>query len=342
MRIFILAFFGKLCAALFIALCIALGFGPTDWAVLVLGTEEPLWVWALRFVLIVGAGALFWFVFISRTKTSSNEPEPENEYIGMKEAATIAYEETRGTKAAEIAESVNRDDVLGYYAHALFNGTTTLYGTHPPSQKLEEIPNEEYGRCRFEDDYSSLRRHSEQRNIYENVQIKRSDLERRIQELKDTSDAVSNDTSETGVRSSSLTWFDLEGRFKELEEAMRFTRIDGQTGAAGEDWRLAGIPEGDASRRFMAIAAMASAKLFEDFPGGVNTHPELRAEQDPVIRWYKALQFIAGRYEQHRPAQQIDDDGIPAGTIFTGTIERPAEVSATLCLELASRPKETP
>ena len=107
-------------------------------------------------------------------------------YVSLKQAATIAYEETRGTQAATIAEGLNRDYILGYYAHALFNDSVVLYGKHPPSRQLEPVPNEEVRRCSFSDDYNSLRRHGENRNIYEGLKIRRTDLWQRITELKTT------------------------------------------------------------------------------------------------------------------------------------------------------------
>ncbi len=141
-----------------------------------------------------------WFPWqsIARSKvTTDQSPQSATEeldpYVSLKEAATIAYEETRGTKAATIAEGLNRDDILGYYAYALFKGSTILYGKHPPSRKLEPVPNDEYGRCGFSDDYSSLRRHGEDQNLYEDLQIRRSDLLRRITELKDLGAALSRE-----------------------------------------------------------------------------------------------------------------------------------------------------
>lgn len=151
-------------------------------------TLEALKWFAVGFVALTSAGV---FHLVARRLSKRNigqrkgttnlESDP---YVPLKEAATIAYEETLGTRVATIAEALNADDVLGYYAHALFNGKTTLYGNHPPSRKLEAIPNEEYGRCGFSDDKSALLRHGEKRSLYENLQIKRSDLDRRIAELK--------------------------------------------------------------------------------------------------------------------------------------------------------------
>ena len=41
------------------------------------------------------------------------------------------------------------------------------------------------------------------------------------------------------------TWDELAARFSQLEPALQFSRIDGQTGAAGEHWRIAGAPARD-------------------------------------------------------------------------------------------------
>jgi hypothetical protein len=133
------------------------------------------------------------------------------------------------------------------------------------------------------------------------------------------------------------TWLELEQRFRELEPPLQFSRIDGQTGAAGEYWRIAGGAGRDTESRFNAVAAMASARLFKDFPDEVERHEELAAESDPAIRWYKALRYIANRYEHSLTGQEVNNDGSPGGFVYTGTIHNPAAASATLCLELASR-----
>ena len=151
----------------------------------------PLWGWALIGMALL-AGVSIEYAFRTRSAASAAQQEPDDPYIPLKEAATIAYEETRGTKAATIAEGLNRDHILGYYAYALFKGST-LYGKYPPSRKLEPVPKEEYGRCGFSDDYSSLRRHGEDQNLYEDLQIRRSDLLRRITELKDLSAVLSRE-----------------------------------------------------------------------------------------------------------------------------------------------------
>ena len=156
----------------------------------------------------------------------------------------------------------------------------------------------------------------------------------------DVIDRIKGGVTQQSEESALPTWFELEQRFRELEGPLQFMRIDGQTGAAGEYWRLAGGPSGDAERRFNAVAAIASARLFQDLPSEIRQFPELESETDPVIRWYKALRYIGERYKDNRYAEQINDDGTSGGFIFSGSIDQPAAASATLCLELASRPIE--
>jgi hypothetical protein len=60
-RIFTAAFLGKVAAALFIAVCIALGFGPTEWAAMILGTDPTLLARAgFLFLALLAAVGLLW------------------------------------------------------------------------------------------------------------------------------------------------------------------------------------------------------------------------------------------------------------------------------------------
>jgi hypothetical protein len=134
------------------------------------------------------------------------------------------------------------------------------------------------------------------------------------------------------------SWHELERRFQELEPLLQYTRIDGQTGAAGEHWRMAGSAGRDAEDRFEAVARMASEKLFLEMENEVDQYNDLASESDPLIRWYKALQYIGRRYETSgHIVREMNDDGSPGGFIYTGSINSPAAASATLCLALASR-----
>ena len=133
------------------------------------------------------------------------------------------------------------------------------------------------------------------------------------------------------------TWYELEQRFKELESALQYSRIDGQSGAAGEHWRLAGTAGPDIDQRFKTLAQIAGDKFISDFPDEAKRFPEITDEKNAAIRWYKALKCIAYRYEMDTYAEQRNADGSSAGLIFLGTIQKPASASATLCLSLAAR-----
>jgi len=151
--------------------------------------QAPSWVgWTLTGMAGLLAMAIWeiakhrgWFPWGSTAVAITEEIDP---FVTLKEAATTAYEETRGTVVATIAEASSRDGVLGYYARALFKGKT-LYGNRPPSRKPEAIPGDEYRRCKISDNQSVLRRRTDNTVLYENLQIKRSDLSLRIAELRD-------------------------------------------------------------------------------------------------------------------------------------------------------------
>jgi hypothetical protein len=69
---FVGAFIGKIVAAIFIAACIFLGFGPEEWVVMIAGHD--IWPWLVRAVLIVfGLATLF---FLTKQWATSRRREP--------------------------------------------------------------------------------------------------------------------------------------------------------------------------------------------------------------------------------------------------------------------------
>ena len=108
---------------------------------------------------------------------------PLSRIVPLKKAARLAYEATKGTEVARAAEAANFD-VLGYYCNALFDGSTTLLGNRPPSMKLEAIPDEESNRGGFTDNYSAFRRHGADKNLYEGIHIRRSDIRKRVKNMR--------------------------------------------------------------------------------------------------------------------------------------------------------------
>lgn len=109
---------------------------------------------------------------------------PFRRIIPFEQATRIAYEKTRETLYAKAAERMCPDDIRGYYATALWDGVTELYGQRLPSTNLEIIPDEETGKCQFIDGGAAMKRHGENTILYDKLYFKKSDLYRRIKELK--------------------------------------------------------------------------------------------------------------------------------------------------------------
>ena len=142
------------------------------------------------------------------------------------------------------------------------------------------------------------------------------------------------------LKRSLPSWSELETRFKELETALKGAQIIAQSGSSGEHWRLAPVLNHEAKRLFEVLATMAGERLLQDFPAEVEKHQPVKMENDPLIRWYKALANIAQRYEFGQEEKERKEDGSFAGLLHTGYIRDPASASATFCLELASKDLE--
>jgi hypothetical protein len=139
------------------------------------------------------------------------------------------------------------------------------------------------------------------------------------------------------------TWHELERRFQYLESTLRGARLDRQTGAAGEYWRVAAASDRLATSRFEVLSRAAGRKLRSDAEFLRIAVPAEVMEDDPEdkIVWYRALALCTGFYENGLVGLQENDDGSRAGAIYTGNINNPAGVAATYCLELASMSKES-
>lgn len=133
------------------------------------------------------------------------------------------------------------------------------------------------------------------------------------------------------------TWQELEKGFSYLAPEMRFASLGAHWGAVQEQWHLGGGIDSHNRHRFEALGRLAGRLLITS---EVRLHPEVDAEQDPLLRWYKALRFATGLFESGDYYQQVLKSGEPGGFIFSGRIHRPAEASAILCLQLAAT--ETP
>jgi len=132
------------------------------------------------------------------------------------------------------------------------------------------------------------------------------------------------------------SWTELENRFRELEPLLRSSRIDAQWGHSGEYWRIAGGSDLYAVKRFETISRIAGEKLRQALLSAPESQREITDELDPVRCWYKGIAYIGKNFNYGFTAEALDEKGNVVGHIYTGRINRIAEASAILCLELSS------
>ncbi len=123
-------------------------------------------------------------------------PKPSNEpkYISLREAATRAYEATRGKGAGLAAESFGNspEEILQYFCYALTTKsrsdmarqTASLFGTRAPARTIDKIevdgPTAEFRFENGEPVFFDRRRET----TYRNLQVLESELLANIEEIK--------------------------------------------------------------------------------------------------------------------------------------------------------------
>lgn len=129
------------------------------------------------------------------------------------------------------------------------------------------------------------------------------------------------------------TWLDYEERFKRLSPRLEHSRIDAQTGAAGEHWRVVGLTnDKEALHEFDTLCTIAGRKATDVLKGN-GSYSEILDHEDPKIRWYRLLKIHSTSYDHGLSGYQTEDDG-SKGWIHAGTISNIGEGSANLCLWL--------
>mgnify|MGYP001558668904 CR=1 FL=1 len=130
------------------------------------------------------------------------------------------------------------------------------------------------------------------------------------------------------------TWLEFEQRFKQIATHLQDFRIDFVWGAAGEHWRLCGMPSNSFSKQFDSLAELAGLALQECS----NKYPELLSriskEKESKHLWYRALKELSKEFKTDLLASQRDEHGNFAGHIFSGRVMNIGEASANLCLFL--------
>jgi hypothetical protein len=134
MRAFVAAFSGKIAATLFIAVCIALGFGPTEWAAMLLGVEFQL-IGRAIFVLLAMAtlAGLLW-------------PYWRQPRLFINDAAQKAYETAESAGLSGVAYGTNQTPAerLRHIMNSLMTSDIIRFrGQRPPSTHSILIPKSE-------------------------------------------------------------------------------------------------------------------------------------------------------------------------------------------------------
>lgn len=129
------------------------------------------------------------------------------------------------------------------------------------------------------------------------------------------------------------SWTDLEARFRALLPAMKFYRLDYQWGSAGEHWYLKGGVSNGATSEFETLATIAGDRLLT-LPASA-VAPEARAESKAKHRWYLAVwHHMTYKIPESMGYEKQGEEVV--GHIFSGTIDEPVHLSATLCLQFST------
>lgn len=133
--------------------------------------------WVRVAVSVVAVGAVMFFATMIRQRIG---------FIALREAATIAFEQTRGNiwRAAAERFSRNAEERRAYFATTITmpQRGIQIYGKRPPSRELEPIDPVEFNRGTARDS-STLVRWGKDEPEYIDLALKRKDFRRVLKEL---------------------------------------------------------------------------------------------------------------------------------------------------------------
>lgn len=127
--------------------------------------------------------------FISTWSLDKADSLPFRRLISLRNAAISAYPKIRKRADVQVLERLSGSDpakIPGLVAQMLLNHPSfniPLYGTYPPINVFEKIPEEDARQFRFSDDATQLVGTFNGNHRYRKLAIKRRDLKRRIREL---------------------------------------------------------------------------------------------------------------------------------------------------------------
>jgi len=135
-RVFTAAFLGRIAAYLFVAICAALGFGPPEWAAMILGTDPSL---------LARAGFLILAALTFAVVAGPHLVGLRRQTIPLKEAAQIAYETAERAGLIGVAYGLDQTPAerLLHSMDTLLVQNIRFYGQKPPSTRKVRIPKSE-------------------------------------------------------------------------------------------------------------------------------------------------------------------------------------------------------
>lgn len=135
-------------------------------------------------------------VVASKTQTLTATDSDITEYVALSEAAAKLYGDTRGSEIAEFAErsdsgsdpAGSANAILDWYAYWMSLKHVIIYGRHPPSLNIEEIPKRQIeSHLRFEGGAMRLMEDWNKEPIFIDLCVRQSDLLGRMESLLDAS-----------------------------------------------------------------------------------------------------------------------------------------------------------
>ena len=172
-----------------------LGGGMTYFIAAIRG-RDPLDVTVLALLVAAALIAIVYFGISILEKRKRREGAPEHaagveagdpsEFLSLREAARILYEEFRGTDIGNFMEwkpNATPDEILDWAA-THFLSYVPVEVKRPPSQKWEPLPEKEKNRIRPWDGARGFQDREGERTPYSEPRVRRSDLLRLIAEYK--------------------------------------------------------------------------------------------------------------------------------------------------------------
>ncbi|WP_337912459.1 hypothetical protein [Vibrio cholerae] len=130
------------------------------------------------------------------------------------------------------------------------------------------------------------------------------------------------------------SWLDIERRFRDLAPALKFHRLDDQTGAAGEWWRVAGEPC-QVVTDFELLCELAGEQLAIVLKSE-SEYADIVAGNNVKWMWYRMLKKNTSSYKMGSSGYEIADDGT-RNWIYTGSLNNIGESAANLALWLNAK-----